>query len=303
MDSQIASENTKLIQNFIPSLYSVLQELEERILRNFHIKPELERYDSLVYIWSLIRANMLGVEQEFRRICNEEWEFLDRVDNGLVCSHTIAVVTSAYLHQQFKELDENDKSVVMWGCFFHDIAKRGPPEMKTKDPIHPFTSASKALRVFNRLGWVPISQEVENTITLINTSYFRQTWGQFMDNSKLPEIFRKLLYVTGVILTESEPFESYFKLTQHKEKSVLFVYEILAIILLHQSIDFDRQFPNFTPLKNYEILSYMSPRLLHLLKLLNFGDSGSYNLPEPVLTWRLFKESESQTNKLTNLFK
>ena len=298
-----APPRVQYIESFIPSLYPSLATIETLIQSNSHINPNLPRYDNLVGGWTLIRREMREIEHEFSSHCREEWDFLNKVDKGLVCSHTLAVVATAYLSEGFKVLDQHDKSIVMWGCFFHDIAKRGPPEMKTKDPLHPFTSASKALRILNRLGLVAVGEEVESTIQVINSSFFKEDWGQFMDNSRLPQIFRKLMYVTGVIPAEDSEFQSYRELTSGMDKSRLYVFEIIAIVLLHQSIDFDAQYPNFTPLKGYEVASYMSPRLLHLLSLLNLGDSGSYSLPYPIDTWDLYKESAKQVKRIMRHFR
>lgn len=301
VSSMVSEVQDKLIENFFPLIYANLEKVERLVLEDKQIDPGVFGPYRLTAAWVFIRQNMSPIEEDLCRICRDEWNSLDLVEDRHVTSHTIAALVTAYLDPMFKSLDHNDKSIILWACLFHDIAKRGPPEIPGKDPFHPFTSAAKALRIFNRLGWIPVPSEIEPTIELLNSSYIICNDTQFMDNIKLPLIIAKLLYITGIIPKPDFPYTCYADLTNNMPKSRLFVYEILAIILFHQSINLSVDYPNFTPLPYAEIRNYFSQRLLHLLSLLHKGDTGSYNLSDPVKTWKFPKKIEIEVHKYYNL--
>ena len=210
--------NVSHITTLIPSLYPSLARVQSLIHHHSHIKYFHKRHDNLLRGWGLIRSTLSEVENDFSNLCRTEWDSLNTYDGGLVCSHTLAVVACAYLSNDFKALDQHDQSLVMWGCFFHDIAKRGRPAIKGKDPIHPFTSAARALKILDRLGLVPASQEVDETVQVINNAFVMRGRREFMDNGRMAEIMRRLLYVTGVISEKDEEFTSYFELTREMER-------------------------------------------------------------------------------------
>lgn len=293
MSNQITSQNAI---HLIPSAITLLEASEKVLLEEPYLKSNLSRYAKLLNMWELIKQELSQLEEELSTFCHTEWTDLNKVDDGLVCSHTLAAVATVHSLPCFKSLDFHDQVIIIFGLLFHDIAKRGPPEMKTKDPVHPFTSAAKTLRIFNKLGWLVNPDLVEEAANYIHNASYFEYWGDFMDNTKLPQIYQYLLHITGLLETPSSPYTSYSDLTRNLEKEKLFIFEILAIILFHQSIDFNPEFPNYTPLTNEEIHLYLSPRLLNLLAILVIGDSGSYFLPDKRSSWyfhrRILKTSE-----------
>ena len=247
---------------------------------------------------------MRPFESEISVFCNEEWIFLNQVDDGLICSHIIAVLLATFIDKEFKEMDSHDQSLILWGCLLHDIAKRGPPEMNTKDPVHPFISCGKALRIFNRLGWIIHPEHVESIIAIINSSYIVYQNREFMDNSKLSIIVPHLLFLTGILPSPTTKLSSYLELTKNLDRSSMFVYEILAVILFHQSLNFDLIYPNYSPLTDEEILIFLSPRMIRLLCVLHKGDNKSYSLNCSVSSWKpSIERIENQASIYFNLFK
>jgi hypothetical protein len=246
---------------------------------------------------------MTDLEQELNTFCEAEWHWLDQVDEGLVCCHTFATLATIYSMKPFKDLDFHDQNIILYGLLFHDIAKRGPPEIETKDPLHPFTSAAKALKIFSRLGWIQHAENVEEISEYISNAFFFHEWANFMDNQKLPMIYKQLLYATGLISDMNSSYQNYYQLTNDLPREKLFVFEILAIILFHQSVDLDPKYPNFTPLTEEEMNSYLSPRLLNLLTILHIGDNGSYNLPLKRAKWDFDKRILLTQSRMTRKMK
>lgn len=286
------------VNDLIPSVIPLLSKTEEILLAESYLDPTLDRRAGLINSWNVVRHQMALLESELSSFCSEEWNHLNQVDNGFVCSHTLATLATVYSLKYFKDLDFHDQNIIIYGLLFHDIAKRGPPQMETKDPVHPFTSAAKALRIFNNLGWIVNSNIVNEAADFIHNASFYHNWGDFMDNNKLPQIYQYLLYATGLLETQTTPYQSYNHLTKDLQKENLVIFEILALILLHQSIDFDPEFPNFTPLSDQEISKYLSPRLLNLLSILAIGDSGSYFLPAKRKSWKFHTTIINTSNYL-----
>ena len=185
----------------------------------------------------------------------------------------------------FLDLDYHDQNVILVGLLFHDISKRGRPSYKGKDPIHPFRSAATALEIFNRLGWIKNEDQIDETIGFINSAFIIYKNKEYMDNSKLDEIFTRLLYATGIYNSLDQKFDNYFEATLEVPREKLYTVEILLLILLHQSVDLEPKYPNFTPIPNEDLPRFFTARLLKLLSILHMGDNASYNVPKPHKAW------------------
>ena len=62
-----------------------------------------------------------------------------------------------------------------WAALLHDITKRGEPEFKGKDHIHPFQSGMATLRIFKEFGIIATQsdkeeKEFERLLSLIDKS-------------------------------------------------------------------------------------------------------------------------------------
>jgi hypothetical protein len=293
----IPSQHFQRIEEVVPSLLPNLARVEQVILSERHLNPHLSHYESLKTIWTDFRKQMIPMESEISVFCAEEWEVENKVDNGFVCSHIISAMITAFQEPQFKHMDQHDQSIILFSLLFHDIAKRGPPEIETKDPFHPFTSASKALKILNRLGWITHPECVEETICFINSSSYYDEWAYFMDNERLPEIYRRLLYATGITNDINTRFTTYADACRGVEKERLYCFEIICLVLLHQSVDFDLSYPMFTPLNRAQMRKFLTPRLLVMLSLVHKGDSGSYYLTEKKSEWDFLPRNEARTKK------
>jgi hypothetical protein len=168
LDESQHPRSSMYINVYIPKLYQNLLKVEEMISSHEHLKYFTSRHNRLVIAWERIQQALDPLESNLSVFCSEEWEDLKQYNHGFINSHIIAVMASTFIDPEFKDLDLNDKSVLMWACLFHDIAKRGRPYLKGKDPIHPFTSTSKTLGIFNRMGWIIRPELVQQTMELIN---------------------------------------------------------------------------------------------------------------------------------------
>lgn len=56
-----------------------------------------------------------------------------------------------------------EQNILKWAALLHDITKRGWPEFKGKDHVHPFNSALATLEVFHELGILVLRNEEERS--------------------------------------------------------------------------------------------------------------------------------------------
>jgi hypothetical protein len=292
------------IKEKIPCLYPNLLSIEELIFQNKHIDhSETRSWKKLDKCWEIIRQNMWPFELEIFPFCGREWSRELQMENGHISRHIIGTLIAAYINPRFKQLDEHDQSIILYSLLFHDIAKRGPPVLCTHDPFHPFACAAVTLGILNRAGWVANPEAVKETVAFIEAAKVVTPFYELMDNSQLNGIFRRLLYVTGVWKNANEWFLGYREACGGVEKEKMFVLEVVLLVLLHQSVNFDCEYPNFTPLCDEDILVYFSPRLLYLLGIVNAADGGSYHLNRPIGEWECKKNNEKEVDRLMSLFK
>lgn len=287
----------------VPSIFTSCNLIAEKIISDSLINPSLSRHENLIAIWTQIRAELSILEQELSQFCEREWNNLSLYQEGHICSHSLSAMCSMMTLPYFSDLDYHDQNILLLGLLFHDIAKRGRPSYKGKDPIHPFRSAATTLGIFNRLGWIKNEEQIDETIRFINSAFIIYKEKEFMDNSKLEEIFIRLLYATGIFNSLDQKYESYSKATFGVPREKSYVLEILIIILLHQSVDLDPKYPNFTPIPTHSLSKFFSRRLLKLLSILHMGDNGSYNLPIPYKTWSFPKRIWKSFKSLQKILK
>ena len=117
----------------------------------------------------------------------------------------------------------------------------------------------------------------------------------------MPLILQNILYLTGVVSSKTEQFESFLLTCKNPVNKPNFVYEIIVLILFHQSLDLNELFPNPVNFTNEEILRYLSPRLVYLLYVLHKADHNSYNVainPDNWFNNELIKERANSFLKL-----
>lgn len=56
-----------------------------------------------------------------------EWKELWKIQDGLVCVHTFAVLYCMISDSEFPLKTDCDQNILKWACLLHDIKKHGPP--------------------------------------------------------------------------------------------------------------------------------------------------------------------------------
>ena len=58
-------------------------------------------------------------------------------------------------------MSPKEQNILKWAALFHDIAKRGPPEFKGRDHVHPFNSGMATLEVFHEMSILVLRNDEE----------------------------------------------------------------------------------------------------------------------------------------------
>lgn len=284
-------EICKPISSVFPSLLGTLYNARAYIL-SIHTDEENKIIESnrQKVVWTRIYSEMARAECEIMQECGAEWTELSSNDNNYFCRHTFAALTALLVDKDYERMDLHDRNLLLWALLFHDIAKKGSPTIYGRDPFHPFSSTSKTLEIFVRFGWVKSGPHIAALVELINSAYTLENGSKLMDNSKLPEIFQGILQATELNFSTTSAHEPRF------------AFEVLILILFHQSLDINPIFPNPVYLKNSEILTYLSPRLVFLLFVLHKADHNSYNLAYPISSWHNNELILQKTFEILSLF-
>ena len=172
--------------------------------------------------------------------------------------HVTAVFVSLLTASEYMTLSEERRALMKWIVLFHDIGKKF--ELGKRDLVHPYPSAAITARNLSNLGF---------PIGTTNFMYFAD-WQQKLSNaavevdgemipdkSKLPEILSGVTYLFG-----------------HNTSTAL----VIKSVLLHQSLNVLKDFPQAAPLTDEEIKSYVDAELFPLLSLIHLVDSDAWQL-------------------------
>lgn len=191
------------------------------------------------------------------------WKKMASYSEGITVTHVTCVFLGMFMLPEFQALSTERQQIAKWIVLFHDIDKahiRGK-----RDTMHAFNSAVIAANTLPSLGF-PIAEKYlelihswsEFTRRAFVTTIMRLR--QKPDNNKLPEILEGIEQIFG-----------------NDSPAAL----IVKAILLHISLDVDKNYPTPAALKEDEIQRFITPALLPLLKVMMLSDNEGWSLFDP----------------------
>lgn len=211
-------------------------------------------------------AFMLKFEDEFQ-LFSEEWNCLKKSKSQSINRHIIRFFVQIFHDDDFKNLQENTKNLILWTSLLHDIGKRGFPYIQNsdRDPFHSFTSGALALKIISRYVKIEKIDKINALSDFIKNAFIIKTdinnnSLEYCDTSKLDQILCDL--------------EIIFKRNTD-------LYLMIKLILLHQSLDVISDYPPMAPLSEEQVCNYCDIEFIKLLKILCVADSTSYHLNSP----------------------
>ena len=194
------------------------------------------------------------------------WSKLAGYTEGRICYHIYSVFFCLLHDPGYLSLSKYDKNVLLWTNLFHDISKRGTPEVEGKDNIHPFKSAWRTLHVMqDSLNWINIKEEEW------------KVWDDIFD--------RAYMFRNGEIVQDHSYLKSIKAFLDKNVGDNKFLLDIIYMTLLHQSL------PNMKEWKHKSIIHpleevkyYFDSRRMKLMKIFMRNDSVSYTLFKPMHT-------------------
>jgi len=192
------------------------------------------------------------------------WKKMASYSDGITLTHVTCVFLGMFMLPEFQNLTQKQQQIAKWIILFHDIEKvhfRGK-----RDSFHAFRSASNAANSLPKIGFpvTAIYQTLINTWNDTTNSAFTTTEDeqedQIPDNSKLPEIISGIDNMFG----------------EHTPAAL-----IIKVVLLHQSIDVVKDWPQPAPFTNHEIKKHIDHELLPLLKVMMLADNEGWTMFYP----------------------
>ena len=191
------------------------------------------------------------------------WKKMASFSDGITLTHVTCVFLGMYMLPEFQALSAEQQQLAKWIILFHDIDKfhiRGK-----RDMMHAFRSGVIAANIMPKIGF-PTSKNYNGLIrswselTLNAFSMENENSSPKPDNKKLPEI------LSGI----EELFGS-------DSPAAL----IVKTVLLHISLDVDKNYPTPTPLTESEIKKYINLNLFPLLRIMMLSDNEGWSLFDP----------------------
>jgi len=191
------------------------------------------------------------------------WKRMSSYADGQILVHLTAALVSLLRLPDYQALSDDDKNLALWIVLYHDVAK----EVKKgkRDHTHGFRSAGNCGAGLMELEFVPPVEPLRLYTwhgTLKNARIYSETHDDYVqDNRQLPDIM--------------DGIDSLFD--GRDSPTGL----IICGVLFHMSLNVVDDFPQSAPLTNDEIKTYISPRLLPLLKVMMLTDNAAWALFHP----------------------
>jgi hypothetical protein len=191
------------------------------------------------------------------------WQKMSSYLDGGTLVHVVCVFLGLYMLPEYHNLTPAQQNLMKWIVLFHDVEKE--VEKGKRDPMHAFCSAATAARRLPSLGFETTAEysPIVNTwseLTSCAETKSENTSEPIQDNRKLPEILRGIDSMFG----KNTPAAL-----------------ITKTVLFHMSITVVKDWPQFAPLSEEEILRYIDKDLLPLLKVMTLADNEGWTMFYP----------------------
>lgn len=205
------------------------------------------------------------------------WKKMASYSEGVTLTHVTCVFLGMLMLPEFKSLSPEQQQIAKWIVLFHDIEKVQVREKR--DSIHASRSAVNAAQSLPKIGF-PVTAIyqvlIHNWSETTNSAFTTKEDGteeQIPDNSKLPEIISGIDNMFG----------------EHTPAAL-----IVKVVLLHYSINVVMEWPQPAPFTDDEIVKYIHPEFLPLLKVMMLADNEGWTM--------FYPERKQQRNETLETF-
>jgi hypothetical protein len=211
------------------------------------------------------------------------WKKMASYSDGITLTHVTCVFLGMFMLPEFQALSMEQQQIAKWIVLFHDIDKFHIRDIK--DTMHAFRSGVVAANAIPKIGF-PVTSQYDALIrpwSELTVNAFTIGTGDPTprpDNQKLPEI---LLGIER--LFEADTPASL----------------IVKTVLLHISLDVDKNYPTPSPLAESEIRKFIRPNLFPLLKVMMLADNEGWSLFEPEIRNQQKRDALEAFDKVAKL--
>ena len=192
------------------------------------------------------------------------WKEMASYAGGLTQTHILCAMLGLYMMPEFHALPAEQRQIAKWIVFLHDTGKimlngRG-------DYFHPFRSGIIAAKALPKLGFV-IKDHYNSLI---------DQWIEFVGSSKYPHPTKVSEHIHDSSRIE-EIYTGIHDMFGRDSPAAL----IIKGVLLHQSIDTVKEWPQTAPLTEEQIRQYVDVSLYPLLRVMHLSDNEGWSMFEP----------------------
>lgn len=247
----------------VPSFDVVFDDLNQFILHlvNEYNTGELTSWDDLA---KQVNAYFTIEKMNEMEALLPGWIEMASYSDGVTLIHVMSALLGLFMMPDFHALTPKQQTIAKWMVLLHDIGKitikgRG-------DYFHAFRSAIITAKILYKLGF-PVMEKFDTTfdnwIKFVNSAKFESTKrpGDYVpDNTKVGEIYEGIdgLYGKG-------------------SPAAL----IVKGVLLHQSINAVKEWPQTAPLNEEQIHSFIDRDLFPLLRVMHLSDCEGWSMFYP----------------------
>lgn len=191
------------------------------------------------------------------------WKKMASYSDGITLTHVTCVLLGMFMLPEFQALSAEQQQLAKWIILFHDIDKshiRGK-----RDTMHAFRSGVVAAINLPRIGFTTSEKYdgfVRSWSELSINAFIMENGNPSPkpDNNKLPEILSGIEQLFGV-----------------DTPACL----IVKTILLHISLNVDKNYPTPSPLTETETKQFINQDLFPLLRIMMLSDNEGWSLFDP----------------------
>ena len=266
----IQNENVPLFEQYFPKYFSFIKDIE-----NIFVHYLQSKYDS-----------NLTLDRLIRNCVEEHLIFYEEELNTFIGDHYITLTlptkrhTNIFFHLAYKyinssssTLNDYDKNVLYWTILFHDLGKHQKMnpyinEDFTNTPLdktHPFKSVIIFIRALLNNKLISFNDEfISKYETFCDCLY--KSYKMEDINTSLTKYNLSFIYIDNII-----EFLNYLK-------QWTWIYEVVILILFHQSLPNNEQCMNYPLLPTKDICELFDYRKLELMRIVMVYDSCSHSL-------------------------
>lgn len=270
-------DKKNIFESFFPVYLSFIKSIEKLFVEHIKKSEEKEIKKDLL-IRQCVRHEESKYESELNEFIGKFWVEL-KIPTKV---HTNIFFHLAYNQLEKSKFNDYDKNILHWTILFHDTGKHQPmnPFIKEDleeapvDKTHPFKSTIIFINSLLRAKLIYFPNEEKNKQFIKDFEDFSNCLYHSFVLEKNKKFKGTAYNLSFQFLDEIEKFIMMFK----DNKENYWIYDIVCLIIFHQSLPNNDEHMNRPLLPESHIVKFFDLRLIELMRYIMVYDSCSHSL-------------------------